>query len=101
MLSPAKGMFRWTAVGVLAVGGFVSTPGAQQPASGAAPPAEAPHHALVNTYCLSCHNNKTKTAGLALDTINRDELGQLGGLGKGRPKASRTPDAARGRAATR
>ena len=66
-------VFRWTAAGMLAVGGFVGTLGAQQ-ASSAAPAEEAPHNALVNTYCLSCHNSRTKTAGLALDTISAQGL---------------------------
>ena len=37
--------------------------------------ADAPHHALVNRYCLSCHNDRTRTAGLALETINGQALG--------------------------
>ena len=36
----------------------------------------AAHHALVNDYCLSCHNDRTKAAGLALDTINGQALDQ-------------------------
>ncbi len=28
----------------------------------------APHEDLTRQYCLGCHNNKTKTAGLSLDT---------------------------------
>ena len=33
-----------------------------------------PRRALVNTYCLSCHNDSLKTAGLALDTISAQSL---------------------------
>jgi hypothetical protein len=29
---------------------------------------------LVSTYCLSCHNNRAKTAALELDTINAQDL---------------------------
>ena len=29
-----------------------------------------PHRALVTTYCVSCHNQNLKTAGLALDGLN-------------------------------
>ena len=68
-------MVRWAAAGVLALAGFVGTLGAQQGPSGAPAPAEAaPHNALVNRYCVSCHNNRTKTAGLELDTINAQDL---------------------------
>ena len=34
-----------------------------------------PYRALVNTYCLSCHNSKSKAGGLALDAINTQDLG--------------------------
>ena len=68
-------MFRWAAAAVLAVG-FVGTPGAQQGRGlSSAPSAEEPHRALVNTYCLSCHNNKAKAGGLELDAINTEALG--------------------------
>ena len=30
----------------------------------------APHHALINEYCLSCHDDNVKMAGLALTTIS-------------------------------
>lgn len=29
-----------------------------------------PHRALVDTYCVTCHNTRLKTGGLALDTLN-------------------------------
>ncbi len=60
------------AAGVLA-GGATASAGAQSAAGVEA--AEAPHRALVNRYCLSCHNDRTRTAGLALETINRQPLG--------------------------
>src|SRR6266699_6312566 len=67
-------MFRWATAGALAVT-FLSTPEAQQaPAAPSASPASsssgAPYNTLVSTYCLSCHNNKTKAGGLELDAIN-------------------------------
>jgi hypothetical protein len=38
----------------------------------AAPVAPRP---VLNRYCVSCHNEKLKTAGLALDTIDASNLG--------------------------
>jgi len=32
--------------------------------------AAAPSRALLDTYCVGCHNQRTKTAGLALDDVN-------------------------------
>ena len=32
--------------------------------------AEDPHRALVTTYCVSCHNARLKTGGLALDGLD-------------------------------
>ncbi|HEY6509130.1 MAG TPA: DUF1587 domain-containing protein, partial [Vicinamibacterales bacterium] len=40
-------------------------PGPQLP-----PDATAAHAALVSTYCVSCHNSRTRTADLALDAVN-------------------------------
>jgi mono/diheme cytochrome c family protein len=31
--------------------------------------------AVLNKYCVSCHNAKLKTAGLALDAVNPEEVG--------------------------
>ena len=33
-----------------------------------------PAHTLVKPYCISCHNQKTKTANLALDTADADQI---------------------------
>ena len=39
----------------------------------AAPPVSA-HRDVIATYCTSCHNQRLKTAGLALDRINVDDV---------------------------
>ncbi len=36
----------------------------------------APHTAVVNQYCVSCHNSKLKVGGLALDAISADSVTQ-------------------------
>ena len=64
---------RWVAATVLAVSS-VGTPGAQQPPGNAPASTDAPYRALVNTYCLSCHNNRTKAGSLELTSINTADL---------------------------
>ncbi len=55
---------------------------AQQPPSagvkpaGAAVPSSSPHTAIINQYCLTCHNSKLKVGGLALDAINGESASQ-------------------------
>ena len=39
-------------------------------------PAASPQHALINQYCVGCHNDKVKTGGLALDTVNVENVNQ-------------------------
>jgi cytochrome c5 len=61
-------------VGALAL---VSYPAPQQP-SGPAPAATlspAAGRALLDRYCITCHNQKLKTAGLILDKVDVDHIG--------------------------
>ena len=59
--------------GALAAAGFVFTLEAQQ--SHPAPSlAAATHRALIDEYCLSCHDEDHKKAGLALDTIAAQDV---------------------------
>jgi cytochrome c551/c552 len=60
------------------------------------------NRALFNQYCFTCHNQRTKTAGLALDTLDLSAIGQnaetwekvLGKLRSGMmpPQGSPRPD---------
>src|SRR5689334_20879034 len=36
--------------------------------------ATSPQRALLNTYCVTCHNEKLKTAGLMLDKLDIDKV---------------------------
>ena len=45
---------------------------ASTPASTAQPAASTPHQTLVRRYCVTCHNQRLKTAGLLLDTIDAE-----------------------------
>ena len=41
---------------------------AQAPAATASP--ADPHRAMLDRYCVGCHNSRAKTGGLALDNLN-------------------------------
>src|SRR6185503_3267699 len=49
---------------------------ARRPAPVAAPPAAAtvPAGEVLGKYCVTCHNSRLKTAGLALDTLDLDHV---------------------------
>jgi hypothetical protein len=57
-------------------GGAISLGGPQQPSTSPAAPAVSPERSAINRYCVGCHNNKLKTAGLALDTIGAEPVNQ-------------------------
>src|SRR5262245_30883847 len=40
----------------------------------ALPAAIAPYKATIDQYCVTCHNQRAKTAGLALDTLDMTKL---------------------------
>src|SRR5262245_20310253 len=42
------------------------------PKGPALPAAVSPQRALVNQYCVACHNEKLKSGGLTLTTLNLD-----------------------------
>ena len=48
---------------------------AQQPPAQSSQAASA-QQALIKQYCAGCHNDKLKTGGLALDTVNVDNVSQ-------------------------
>src|SRR5437879_5685634 len=66
--SSARSISPWLTV-LLIAGGFLVLSAQQQPADERSPGA-APQRALINQYCVGCHNDKLKTGGLALDTVN-------------------------------
>jgi len=66
---------RWVPV-LLVAGGPLAVGRPQQQSAGQARLAVTPERALVNQHCLGCHNNKVKTAGLALDDISAVSVSQ-------------------------
>ncbi len=56
----------------LAVAGYL--PAAELQSASSSPQAASPHRALLNRYCVTCHNEKLKTAGLVLSTIHVEDV---------------------------
>jgi mono/diheme cytochrome c family protein len=50
--------------------------GRLSPQSTGAPEPVATHRATINQYCVACHNERVKTAGLALDAAGIDRVGE-------------------------
>ena len=64
--------------------------------------AQTPARELVTTYCVSCHNQRLKTANLMLDRVDAEQVSNSAeDMGKGDRQASEPRDAASGRAASR
>ena len=55
--------------------GQVQAAGPQQQPSAASPLAVSPQRAVLDRYCVTCHNQKLKTAGLTLDTKDVANVG--------------------------
>ena len=62
----------WIAVAMAAPGYL---PAAQQEASSAAPQAASQYSAVLNRYCITCHNEKLKTADLILSKLDVENPG--------------------------
>src|SRR5688500_6521797 len=86
---------------VLLVHGQTAVP---QQSSNVPAPLVSPQRALINEYCVSCHNQKLKTAGLMLDTLDLARVGDNAAVwekvvrklraGMMPPAGSRRPDPA-------
>ena len=77
--------------GVLALAVFATatlTANPQQPANpaprqtgiGSSPSSGAPSRELLDRYCVSCHNERLKTADLLLDKVQLDDVGTHGAV---------------------
>ncbi|MCY4508827.1 MAG: hypothetical protein OXG35_18005, partial [Acidobacteria bacterium] len=72
---------------------LVAWPAAGQPSAG-------PERALLDRYCVACHNDALRTAGLALDTLDPDRRGDHADVWEkvgGRLRAGMMPPAGRPR----
>jgi mono/diheme cytochrome c family protein len=55
---------------VLIAGGLVALHAQQPQPAGERPSVASPQRAIINQYCVGCHNDKLKTGGLSLDSVN-------------------------------
>ena len=63
---------------------LIASPAVMQTSAGTQTVAQADQHrAMLTTYCVTCHNTRLKTGGLALDGARLDRLGQSAGQSAG------------------
>jgi mono/diheme cytochrome c family protein len=94
---------RGTAVALIVLAGGTGIQ-AQSPASAQPDTAAVAGGAFLKQYCVTCHNQKLKTAGLPLDTIDLRDVSRNGellekivlkvGSGAMPPASARRPDKA-------
>ena len=61
-------------LGLAAASGYVEVAGRQQPPAGEISPPLSSQQIVLNRYCVTCHNHKLRTAGLALDTMDVEHV---------------------------
>jgi len=61
---------------LLIAGGFITLYAQQEKPTGERAPVASAQRALVNQYCVGCHNAKLKTGGLVLDNVNVENASQ-------------------------
>ena len=75
MLDPRRGWVIRSTMAFLAIGAPACAAGAQETSvSATATEADPAYRAVVNQYCVGCHNQQSKTAGLELDSIVTQDL---------------------------
>ena len=62
-------------IGIVLVGASYLQPAIQEP-SNPAQPAVSPHRALLNRYCVTCHNEKLRTAELMIDRMDVENVSE-------------------------
>src|SRR5256885_830761 len=73
--SSGKSTFRRLTV-VLIAGGFLAVHAQQTQPAGERLSSASPQRAVINQYCVGCHNDKLKTGGLALDSVDVENPNQ-------------------------
>ena len=68
-----RAIVAWIGITVAAAG-YLQAAAPQEPSTPPAPH-PSPHQAALDRYCVTCHNEKLKTAGLMLDKMNVERAG--------------------------
>ena len=71
----ARRIVAW--VGLALVAGASGRMSLAQAPSASPQTSAPPQRALLDQYCVGCHNDRTRQAGLTLQTIDRDQVGQI------------------------
>ena len=74
----ARGSVGWLGFGL----GLALAAGGAGPLRAQAPPAQdtaSPPRALLDRYCVACHNDRTRQAGLTLQAIDAERVGRIAG----------------------
>ncbi|MGH9255318.1 MAG: DUF1592 domain-containing protein [Vicinamibacterales bacterium] len=75
----AKRWLVWCAGGLAVVSasaGSLGAGGPRQQLAPSAPPSPSPQQAIVGKYCVTCHNDKMKAAGLTLAMLDLQRVGE-------------------------
>ena len=72
MTARPPGRWTWSWLALCAAVSYAPASGATRQAVPPSP--AAPHAAFVQTYCLTCHNARTRTAGLSLEGLSLDRV---------------------------
>jgi mono/diheme cytochrome c family protein len=70
--------FVWVCLCVFLLNVFGAARPQQKPAASTASTPAAQHKALVDQYCVGCHNQRSKTAGLMFDTMDLADVAKHG-----------------------
>src|SRR2546426_2587106 len=63
-----------TTLGMAAASSYLQVASPQRPPAREISPPLSPQHVVLNRYCVTCHNQKLHTAGLALDTMDVEHV---------------------------
>src|SRR5579864_4470969 len=69
-----RSVSRWMAIALALAGGFAAFAQTQVSSSAALPATVAAQAAVFKKYCLTCHNQSLRTAGLVIDTADLNHV---------------------------
>ena len=73
----ARGVVAWAGLALVIITGSSGQVSLAQTPAATPPTAVPPHRALLDQYCVACHNDRARQAGVTLQTIDTDQIGQI------------------------